>query len=724
MDQHLTPSTASKSPPNAGMPAGRLGRGRRQSDASSSSSFFSSSAASRALGSSSGTPNNGSSTRLHRQRSPPPPLPPLTNELILKGLFGKAKTEHFILKEGQKFHRRCAEDAPYPLPYDRILFDHDTFQTLYLFDKYGSPSLRKVTTPPRRVLDIGCGRGDWVIEAAKHWPETEFIGIDIVPNWPSDLTIYDPPSDIDSNGNPIRRPRPSRPSLPQFSPEILHKPLPSLPKSAFDDAENVFSLPTSPIPPLTPTLGTTPTFTTQRPSNPISDRVEFRIASFLDPLPFEDQSFDFVHIKSIAAGVPEHKWNPFLEEVVRVTKSGGWIELIERNLALNSAGISHSSFRIPGNGSVISSSLTPLTTTTSLSSTKTDVSNDRSSAPGALNPPSSDVSSNSPIPAPTDDSKTNVKLSRPALYIQPSSFQPTPTVSHLPPPSLQHMFSSSSAPPLTSNHTIISSNPAPISPLAENPVLAEAYASIFSSHFINLLPLSMIPNHLNMIAEVGQVQVESLWPPASDPPDTNSGPSSALARRLPLDTEPRSPGYTSTYPYAPPITPPASDASTAPFPFPPSADSTPFTHADLKGMLVGYERMLVTSLRSPMKSEWLMMNGLGTPPDTPPPLTNRSQSQPGTTSTAPSTPGAGTTTFGKSTIRIRRNSSSKPIGSLRLKYFKDGEGSERDLVEATMKSNDYQARIASDKERIEVERELEFNDAWAIFIKGSSHESR
>lgn len=31
-------------------------------------------------------------------------------------------------------------------------------------------SLQKLETPPKRVLDLGCGRGTWIIAAAQAWP--------------------------------------------------------------------------------------------------------------------------------------------------------------------------------------------------------------------------------------------------------------------------------------------------------------------------------------------------------------------------------------------------------------------------------------------------------------------------------------------------------------------------------------------------------------------------
>lgn len=35
-------------------------------------------------------------------------------------------------------------------------------------------------TPPARVLDLGCGRGDWIVDSAGLWPNTKFTGLDLV----------------------------------------------------------------------------------------------------------------------------------------------------------------------------------------------------------------------------------------------------------------------------------------------------------------------------------------------------------------------------------------------------------------------------------------------------------------------------------------------------------------------------------------------------------------
>ncbi|KAJ7784467.1 hypothetical protein B0H16DRAFT_298953 [Mycena metata] len=110
------------------------------------------------------------------------------------------------------------------------------------------------STPPTKVLDIGCGTGTWILNCGMAWRHCHFVGVDVVP---------------------------------------LH-----------------------------PDLGT----------SELSTRITWVQANFLEGLPFPNDEFDFVHIKRIALGVPEDKWDSLFEEIARVLKSGGAFELIEEDL--------------------------------------------------------------------------------------------------------------------------------------------------------------------------------------------------------------------------------------------------------------------------------------------------------------------------------------------------------------------------------------------------------
>ncbi|EGN98295.1 hypothetical protein SERLA73DRAFT_183223, partial [Serpula lacrymans var. lacrymans S7.3] len=69
----------------------------------------------------------------------------------------------------------------------------------------------------------------------------------------------------------------------------------------------------------------------------LARRVQWIQANFLEGLPFPNDEFDFVHIKRIARGVPEDKWDDLFEEISRVMKPGGALETCHSlvNLLIN-----------------------------------------------------------------------------------------------------------------------------------------------------------------------------------------------------------------------------------------------------------------------------------------------------------------------------------------------------------------------------------------------------
>ncbi len=61
-----------------------------------------------------------------------------------------------------------------------------------------------------------------------------------------------------------------------------------------------------------------------RPSN-----FSFTQANVLDGLPFAEASFDFTHQRLLFLAVPTTRWPAVVSELVRVTRPGGWVELVE-----------------------------------------------------------------------------------------------------------------------------------------------------------------------------------------------------------------------------------------------------------------------------------------------------------------------------------------------------------------------------------------------------------
>ncbi|CAG8798714.1 11467_t:CDS:2, partial [Racocetra persica] len=56
---------------------------------------------------------------------------------------------------------------------------------------------------------------------------------------------------------------------------------------------------------------------------------EFIEANILERLPFDNDTFDFVFQRLLFAGIPENEWHSVINELVRVLKPGGYIELFE-----------------------------------------------------------------------------------------------------------------------------------------------------------------------------------------------------------------------------------------------------------------------------------------------------------------------------------------------------------------------------------------------------------
>ena len=71
---------------------------------------------------------------------------------------------------------------------------------------------------------------------------------------------------------------------------------------------------------------------------PSTAHLTFLIGDLLKGLPFPDQQFDFVHQRLLIAGIPTVNWPDVLREAVRVTRPGGWVELLEVGTTVKNAG--------------------------------------------------------------------------------------------------------------------------------------------------------------------------------------------------------------------------------------------------------------------------------------------------------------------------------------------------------------------------------------------------
>ncbi|GLB38376.1 hypothetical protein LshimejAT787_0502410 [Lyophyllum shimeji] len=181
----------------------------------------------------------------------------------------KARESQFVLKGagtalasglgsyGKRHHAFPKDEVPYPRNYEREVMDLDVWETAFCQDICESLTWHVFETPPTNVLDLGCGSGTWILNCARVWKDSHFVGLDVVP---------------------------LQPDLQQVG------------------------------------------------SSDLASRITWVHSNFLEGLPFPDEEFDFVHIKRIALGVPEDKWDFIFEEITRVMKPGGAFEMLEEDL--------------------------------------------------------------------------------------------------------------------------------------------------------------------------------------------------------------------------------------------------------------------------------------------------------------------------------------------------------------------------------------------------------
>lgn len=70
----------------------------------------------------------------------------------------------------------------------------------------------------------------------------------------------------------------------------------------------------------------------QSTAEPWPANFAFVRGNVLEGLPFPDADFDLVHQRLLVAALPAARWQGVVSEVVRVTRPGGWVELVEGDL--------------------------------------------------------------------------------------------------------------------------------------------------------------------------------------------------------------------------------------------------------------------------------------------------------------------------------------------------------------------------------------------------------
>jgi SAM-dependent methyltransferase len=71
---------------------------------------------------------------------------------------------------------------------------------------------------------------------------------------------------------------------------------------------------------------------------PAQDNCLLRAGNVVTGLPFPDQFFSFTHQRLLVAGITAENWPRVIHELVRVTRAGGWLELVEVSSLTDGAG--------------------------------------------------------------------------------------------------------------------------------------------------------------------------------------------------------------------------------------------------------------------------------------------------------------------------------------------------------------------------------------------------
>ncbi|CAB4381474.1 unnamed protein product [Rhizophagus irregularis] len=166
---------------------------------------------------------------------------------------------------GRKFiiaSKSRSGEMKYPLPATaeekKMWLEDPHYLIRHLWQNNFSSPVEEILKRGANVLDIGCGAGTWSLEMAKHYPESNFIGVDIAPIFPT---------------------------------------------------------------------------------NHHEKNLKFSLGNIIEGLPFEDNTFDLVFARLVGDSFSQKEWEEtVLRELLRLTKSGSWLEIMQNDSELSRCG--------------------------------------------------------------------------------------------------------------------------------------------------------------------------------------------------------------------------------------------------------------------------------------------------------------------------------------------------------------------------------------------------
>ncbi|RIA98248.1 S-adenosyl-L-methionine-dependent methyltransferase [Glomus cerebriforme] len=85
------------------------------------------------------------------------------------------------------------------------------------------------------------------------------------------------------------------------------------------------------------------------PKSTFPSNIEFQQGNVLEGLPFEDNTFDFIHMQFLFCELTVFQWENFIfQEIARVLKPGGWLEICDPELEIINKGPMTKKFDMAG----------------------------------------------------------------------------------------------------------------------------------------------------------------------------------------------------------------------------------------------------------------------------------------------------------------------------------------------------------------------------------------
>lgn len=92
------------------------------------------------------------------------------------------------------------------------------------------------------------------------------------------------------------------------------------------------------------------------PTSTVPNNITFKQLNLLEGLPFEDDTFDFIHMQFLACDFTELQWETIVyKELARVLKPGGWLEICDPEFEFYNSGPTAKQINSAGKKEIIKS---------------------------------------------------------------------------------------------------------------------------------------------------------------------------------------------------------------------------------------------------------------------------------------------------------------------------------------------------------------------------------